>query len=76
VCGPEKSISSYCKGSIKIVPGKERSSSIARRLKQLLVSKAKDDVDLREDIKKIPIDDFVRVLPSGSHKIVSEKQNR
>jgi predicted ribosome quality control (RQC) complex YloA/Tae2 family protein len=76
VCGPEKSLSSYCYAMAKIAPGKERSSSIARRLKQLLISKVKENDELKEKIKRIPIDDIIRVLPSGSHKIVSEKQNR
>jgi predicted ribosome quality control (RQC) complex YloA/Tae2 family protein len=76
VCGPEKSLSHYCNGLVKISPGRERSSSIARRLKQLLVSKAKEDSEMIDRIKKIPIDEIIRVLPSGNHKLVSEKQNR
>lgn len=75
VCGPENSLSTYCSSYARIAPGKERSSSIARRLKQLLVSKSKEEAEFKDRIKKIAIDDIVRVLPSGSHKIVSQKQN-
>ncbi len=75
VCGPEKSLARYCRAIVKIAPGKERSSSVARKVKQLLVSKIRDDIELKDRAKRISLDDIVRALPSGSHKIVSQKQN-
>jgi predicted ribosome quality control (RQC) complex YloA/Tae2 family protein len=83
VCGPEKALAKYCLSRIRIVPGKERGIVAARRIKQILISKIKlkedGEVDsksvLKELSKRIPIDDIIRVLPSGSYKIVSEKQN-
>lgn len=74
VCGPEKSIAGYCHSRVKIAPGKERGTVFARRLKQQLVNKIKD-LNVKETSKKIPLDEIIRVLPAGSYKIVSEKQN-
>ena len=74
VCGPEKSLKKYCVASVKIAPGKERSTSIAKKIKQLLVGKMKGS-RLNEVVKRLSIDDVIRVLPSGSYKLVSEKQN-
>ncbi len=74
ICGPEKSLSVYCLAMVKIAPGKEKSSAIARRIKQMLVGRVKDE-SLREGVKKMSIDEFMRVLPSGTYKVVSEKQN-
>ena len=74
LCGPEKSLAKYCASIVRIAPGKERGSSVSRRIKQLLISKAKDS-ETKELAKKILLDDIIRVLPSGSYKIISEKQN-
>jgi predicted ribosome quality control (RQC) complex YloA/Tae2 family protein len=73
LCGPERSLSKNALVYVKISFGKERASGIARRLKQLLVGKIRDE-QTKNLAKKIPLDDFVRVLPSGSYKIVSDKQ--
>jgi predicted ribosome quality control (RQC) complex YloA/Tae2 family protein len=75
VCGPEKALSKYCLSHIRLAPGKERGTSIARRIKQNLISKIKEESQLRDLAKKIPIDDVIRVLPSGSYKLMMEKQN-
>ena len=72
VCGPDRSIGNHCIARTKIAPGKEKSSDLARRLKQQMVSKAKDE-KYSPSIKKLTIDDIIRVLPSGGHKLVSEK---
>ncbi len=74
VCGPEKSLTGYCISLAKIAPGKEKSTAIARKIKQALVAKVKDPT-LKEAVKKLPIEEFIRVLPSGTYKLVSEKQN-
>jgi predicted ribosome quality control (RQC) complex YloA/Tae2 family protein len=74
VCGPEKSLAGYCLALVKIAPGREKSSAIARRIKQILVGKVKDE-SLKEAVKKMSLDDIIRVLPSGTYKLVSEKQN-
>jgi len=74
VCGPEKSISGYCHSRVRIAPGKEKGTMFARRLKQQLVTRIKDE-KAKEASKKIPLDDILRILPSGGYKVVSEKQN-
>jgi predicted ribosome quality control (RQC) complex YloA/Tae2 family protein len=74
VCGPEKSIAGYCISRVKIAPGKERGTMFARRLKQQLVNKVGEG-KAKEESKKISLDDILRVLPAGSYKVVSEKQN-
>jgi predicted ribosome quality control (RQC) complex YloA/Tae2 family protein len=75
VCGPEKALARYCIAWVKIAPGKERANSAGRRIKQLLVGKTKQDPKATEAVKKIPIDEIIRALPSGSYKLVSEKQD-
>lgn len=76
VCGPEKALLKYCVSQVKLAPGKERGTIVGRRIKQILVSKIRDEkIHLKELAKKIPVDDIIRVLPSGSYKIVAEKQN-
>ena len=75
LCGPERSISNYCFAFVRVAPGKEKASSIAKRIKQSLISKVKED-ELKNISKRLTIDDIIRVLPSGNYKLVSEKQNR
>lgn len=76
ICGPEKALAKYCVSQVKIAPGRERGSSIAKRVKQLLVTKIKEDqTGFKELAKRIPVDEIIRALPSGSYKLVSEKQN-
>lgn len=72
VCGPDRSIANYCISQVRIAPGKEKSSDLARRLKQELVSRAKDE-KYRVSVKKLSIDEIIRAFPSGGLKIVSEK---
>ncbi len=74
ICGPEKSLSGYCIALAKIAPGKEKSTAIARKIKQTLVGRVRNE-GLKEAVKKMSIDEFIRVLPSGTYKLVSEKQN-
>ncbi len=75
VCGPEKALSNYCIAMVRIAPGREKGSLFARRAKQLLVGKVKNQT-LREIAKRITVDEIIRVLPSGYYKLVIEKQNR
>lgn len=74
VCGPDRSLADYCYSRVRIAPGKERGNFFAKRLKQQLVNRIKDSV-AREASKKLLLDDIMRVLPAGSYKFVSEKQN-
>ncbi len=72
VCGPEKSISAYCGATVKIAPGKMRTSEFTKRLKQQLVAKLKS-AEAKETAKRLSIDDLIRVLPAGGYKFVSER---
>jgi predicted ribosome quality control (RQC) complex YloA/Tae2 family protein len=74
VCGPERSLVAYCHSTVRIAPGKERGTTFARRLKQQLVNRIKND-EIKEAAKKLSLDDIMRVLPSGGYKLVAEKQN-
>ena len=69
-CGPERSIAKHCIVRLRIVPGKERSSEFARLVKQKLIAGIKDP-EKREIAKRLPIDEIIRVLPSGGYKSVS-----
>src|SRR5579875_937988 len=75
VCGPGKALANYCFALVKIAPGKEKASSISKRIKQSLISKVKED-SLKNISKRVSIDEIMRVLPSGNYNLVSEKQNR
>ena len=75
ICGPDKSLATITFTRVKIAPGKEKGSDFARKLKQQLVNKITDEA-LKESAKKLPIDEIMRVLPAGSYKLVSIKQNQ
>lgn len=74
VCGPEKSLVANCEAVVRISYGKEKGSAIAKKVKQQLINKLRDPV-LKELAKKISLEEIIRVLPSGSFKMVSEKQD-
>jgi predicted ribosome quality control (RQC) complex YloA/Tae2 family protein len=75
ICGPDKSLAAIAFTRVKIAPGKEKGSEFARKLKQQLINKITDNT-LKENSKKLSIDEIMRVLPSGSYKLVSTKQNQ
>lgn len=70
VCGPDRSIARHCVAKIRLVPGKEKSSAFARLVKQRLIAGIKDP-ETKETAKRLPIDEIIRVLPSGGYKSVS-----
>lgn len=70
MCGPERALSNYCLALVKISYGREKSSSIARKIKQQLIGQLKQS-DLKDLAKRIPIEEFIRVLPAGTHKLTS-----
>lgn len=72
VCGPDKSLGKYCFARVKIAPGKEKTSDFARKIKQQLVKGIKDNI-AKEQCKRLTVDEIIRVLPSGTYKLVSEK---
>jgi hypothetical protein len=74
MCGPEKSVEPNSVANVKIAYGKEKGSSIARSIKQKLISKLNNPAE-KEMAKRIPLDDFIRVLPSGSFKLVAETKD-
>ena len=59
ICGPEKSIAKHCIARLKIAPGKEKSSDIARRILQQLIARVKDET-AKEATKKISIDEIIQ----------------
>ncbi|MFI5419631.1 MAG: NFACT RNA binding domain-containing protein [Nitrososphaerales archaeon] len=75
VCGPDKSLSTTTISRIKIAPGKEKGTEFARKVKQQLVNRVKDE-SLKEESKKLSIDEIIRVLPAGAYKVVAEKEKK
>jgi predicted ribosome quality control (RQC) complex YloA/Tae2 family protein len=72
LCGPFDSIKSksiiYC----IIVPGSIDPMNAAKKLKSELITNAQNvDDDLIEFLKRISLDDIIRILPSGKLKIAS-----
>ena len=72
LCGPFDSIKSksiiYC----IIVPGSIDPMNAAKKLKSELITNAQNvDDELIEFLKRIPLDDIIRILPSGKLKIAS-----
>lgn len=70
--GPPEAISKHAKVYVEIVPGEEKSSRLARKIRQLLAEKAPKD--WRKRILETPLQEIQAFIPSGKGNIkTSEK---
>jgi predicted ribosome quality control (RQC) complex YloA/Tae2 family protein len=73
--GPPEAISKHAKVYVEIVPGEEKSSRLAKKIRQLLAEKAPKD--WRKRILEISIQEIQAFIPSGKGNIkISEKLHR
>ena len=66
--GPLPAISNQTENYITVVPGEISSGKLARHIKEILLRHAKDND--KNKIKKLPVDEITRILPSGNSKIL------
>ncbi len=66
--GPTPAISNQMENYLIIVPGEISSGKLAKQIKEILLSRAKDEE--QDKIKKLSLDEITRILPSGNSKIL------
>ena len=76
ICGPVDSIKSKSIIYSIIVPGGIDPMNATKKIKTELITNSHniDDEDLIEFLKRISLDDIIRILPSGKIKIVSSEK--
>jgi predicted ribosome quality control (RQC) complex YloA/Tae2 family protein len=70
--GPVEAISSQTKVYLEIVPGEQKSSQLAKKLRHSLSKKVPED--LVRTVTGIPLEDFQRVIPLGRGKIAQRRR--
>jgi predicted ribosome quality control (RQC) complex YloA/Tae2 family protein len=65
--GPPEAISKHAKVYVKIVPGEEKSSQLAKKIRRLLAEKAPKDWQKR--ILETPLEEIQAFIPSGKGRI-------
>ncbi len=71
--GPRSALENYAVALIDVIPDRGESSDLAKKVKSELIKIFPSAAD---KTKKIPIDDFVRVLPSGGGRIIQTSTNK
>ena len=71
VGGPVDAIAFQTKVYVEIVPGEQKSSQLAKKIRHQLSKKVSED--LKRSITAIPLEEIQRVIPLGRGKM---KQNR
>jgi len=69
VGGPPTAIAKLTRLKVEIVPGEERSSKLAKKIRARLAEMAPEN--LRELILNLPLDEIQRFIPSGRGRIIS-----
>ncbi len=67
--GPVPSVMKSCMAYVVLIPGNEKSSDVAKRIKTELVRLAPSK--LVPTLKRLPLDEIILVMPPGGVKIVS-----
>jgi hypothetical protein len=67
--GPPEALKVHSLAYAVLIPEKGKVSDVAKRVKVELMKIAGRELSAR--IKEIPLDDFIRALPSGGGRIVS-----
>ena len=71
--GPRSALENYVVALIDVIPDKGESSDLAKKVKSELM---RIFPSAAEKTKKIPLDDFIRVLPSGGGRITRSSTNK
>jgi hypothetical protein len=72
VGGPVDAIAHQTKVFMEIVPGEQKSSQLAKKLRHSLSKKVSED--LARSVTGIPLEDFQRVIPLGRGKIAQRRR--
>lgn len=70
--GPQEAVAKICMAYVVIVPENFKATETAKKVKTEIISLLNEDVG--RIFKHVPLDDFVRVLPSGGGRIVSKQR--
>jgi len=70
MAGPISAIQTHCSAYVLITPENFKASDTAKKVKAEIIALL--DEEKAQIYKKIPLDDFVRVLPSGGGKIIGK----
>jgi hypothetical protein len=76
ICGPLESIKSKCIIYVILLPGTIDPMLGAKKIKSELINNSQNDSEMAEYLKKISLDDIIRVLPSGKIKIISAEKSK
>ena len=76
ICGPLESVKSKCIIYTILLPGTIDPMIGAKKIKTELINNSQNDSDMAEYLKKISLDDIIRVLPSGKIKIISSEKSK
>jgi len=71
VSGPPEAIMLNSAAFVVFTPDKGKISDTAKKIKSALIDLLIEEADI---IKKIPVDDFIRALPSGAGRITQRKR--
>jgi predicted ribosome quality control (RQC) complex YloA/Tae2 family protein len=69
ICGPVESVKSKSIIHSILLPGTLDPMNAAKKIKTELINNSQNNVELIEFLKKVSLDDIIRVLPSGKIKI-------
>lgn len=76
ICGPLESVKSKCIIYVILLPGTIDPMLGAKKIKTELINNSQNDNDMTVYLKKISLDDIIRVLPSGKIKIISSERGK
>ena len=76
ICGPLESVKSKCIIYVILLPGTIDPMVGAKKIKTELINNSQNDNDMTVYLKKISLDDIIRVLPSGKIKIISSERGK
>jgi hypothetical protein len=76
ICGPVESIKSKSIIYSILVPGTIDPMNAAKKIKTELINNSQNNAQLTEYLKRMSLDDIIRVLPSGKIKISSSGKGK
>ena len=76
ICGPVESIKSKSIIYSILLPGTIDPMNATKKIKTELINNSQNKAELIEYLKKVSLDDIIRVLPSGKIKIASSERGK
>jgi hypothetical protein len=72
VGGPVSAIATHAKAYMELIPGSQKSSQIAKKIRHKLSTKVSEE--LKRTVTAIPLDEIQRFIPLGRGKIIVSKK--